>query len=197
MGATYPRVRSRAVATARSSGPVIFRLVASPGTTTTVPPTASTRAASSVASALVGVGGAQQVGPEGLRGLHRHQVGAVEGLDHHGVAVLVVADPLDGVGDRHGRDDGVGPGVHRGHHGLVELGRRQRPGGVVHDDHGGVGVDDGERGPHRVGPLGPTLDGHVGGAALDQRLALGLVGGGQHHHHVVGGGAAPWRASGR
>ena len=123
--------------------------------------------------------------------------GTVEGLDHDGVAVLVVLDPLDGVAHRHAGDRRVGAGVHRGHHGLVQLGRGQRTGGVVHDDHRGIGIDDGEGGPDRVGPLRAALHGDVGGPALDQRVALGPIAGRQHHDDVVGRGAGRGQGHGR
>ncbi len=72
----------RCSAVSRSAGVVIFRLRGSPGTTRTVAPSASTNAASSVASAPFGMGPAEQNGVEGLRRLHRHQRRAVEGGGH-------------------------------------------------------------------------------------------------------------------
>ena len=74
--------RHRSSANDRSTGVVIFRFAGSPSTSTTLPPAASTSEASSVASAPVGVRGAQGPGPERLRRLHRHEALAV-----HGVAV--------------------------------------------------------------------------------------------------------------
>ena len=67
---------SSALGRRRSSGSVILRLPGSPGTTRTVPPSASTSMASSVAPRHGGarvVGPAQHVGPEGLRGLDGDQ----------------------------------------------------------------------------------------------------------------------------
>ena len=58
---------------------MILRLRLSPATIVTVPPAASTRVASSVASAAAGMRGPQDVGPEGLRRLHGHQLAAVGG----------------------------------------------------------------------------------------------------------------------
>ena len=67
------------------------------------------------------VGPPQHVGPEGLRRLHRHQVVAVERVRPRSPSV----DPLDGVGDRHAGDGGVGAGQHGLDHRLEQ--RRARP----------------------------------------------------------------------
>ena len=86
-------------ALARSPGTVIFTLSTSPATTTTRPPRASTRAASSVASLAGGVGADQDVARERLGRLDGDQFVARFGLGDDDVGA-VASDPLHRVRDR-------------------------------------------------------------------------------------------------
>ena len=118
-------------ATSRSAAVVTLMFRGSPGTTRTVAPSASTRPASSVASAAGAVGPAQHVGPEGLGRLHRHQPVAGHGGDHGVVrrrASRCRPPPAPGTAASAPPVDGVD-------HGPEQRRRRQRTGAVVHHDH--------------------------------------------------------------
>ena len=82
---------------------VTFRLRVSPGTTATVPPPASTSAASSVSIPPVAMRGAQRVGAERLRCLHEDEIRARHRRDD-----VPVGDAFHGVDHRKRGDRGVG-----------------------------------------------------------------------------------------
>ena len=192
MGATYPRVRSRAVATARSSGPVILMLVASPGTTTT--PAAGGLDQRGVVGGVGAAGvGRPQDGRPGRPAAsaprpatERSRVSATT-IRPHGPATV---DPLDGVAHPQPRDGGVGTGVHRGDHGLVQLGRRERPGGVVHDDRPRPRRRSrpARRAPNRRARRHPSTATSAAPLSTSASPSASLAGR-EHHDHVVGGGA--------
>ena len=184
------RSASRRSAAPRSSGSVILRLPGSPGTTCTVPPSASTNMASSVAPAAwrLGVGASQHVGPEGLGRLDRHQRGAIQRGDDlpgrvHGLDGVTRRDPGHGTVRSpagHGLDDGG-----------EEARRGQRSRRVVHHDHLRVGRDRGQAAAHRVGPRGAAGHDGIGTVGiLVCAVAAAAHGGGQDEDHAGGRGAA-------
>ena len=125
-----PGRRASACASSRSPATVILRLRGSPGTTTTVPPCASTSAASSVSTAphLRARRAASRRGrPAGSAPRPDPSRGTVS-------SDAVAVDALHRVGDRQRRDRAVGSGAHGRDHGREQRPRRERPGRVVHDD---------------------------------------------------------------
>ena len=110
---------------------VILRLPRSPSTTTTRPPHASTSAASSVPVAAGGVAARSAVGPERLRGLHRHQRcrGRVSPRRRRRASTCLTVSVT-----RHAGHRAVGTARTAASTAAEQLGGGERPGGVVHAD---------------------------------------------------------------
>src|SRR5215210_2581028 len=108
---------------------------------------------------------AQDVREEGLRGLDGHEVAARQRLDH-----ALTVDALDRVGKRHRRDDAVPALRQRREHSLDHFLRQQRARRVVHEHHGRVLGDIGQRQANGLGARGAAGD---GGAHLGRRDLLG------------------------
>ena len=121
-------------------------------------------ASSCASSATVRVRPQQQLPGEPLRRLDGAQLGARDRLQHRldGDAA-VRGDALDGVRHRQAGDDRGVPVAHRLDDAGDQRRRRERAGGVVHEDHvdvGGarVGVERGQTGGHGGLPGGATGD---------------------------------------
>ena len=105
---------------------------ASPATVVTVCPAAVNSAASSVWSAVASAYAARSAARETLRRLHRHELGAVDGLDDG-----PVSHPLDRVDHGERRDDARTRSAHGVGHALEDLDRCEGARRIVneHDIH--------------------------------------------------------------
>ena len=159
----------RAAASPRPAGRarvVTLKFSRGAGTIRTVPPSASTSAASSVAAPTTRRPGrvrVQRVAPEDLRRLDRPEARPVERADDAPALAL-----LDRVGHRRGRDRGVGV-AERAQARRDERGRDERARGVVDEDHVVVGGRGGQRGAHRVRALAAPGDADGAGRRRDAR----------------------------
>ena len=121
-----------------------------------------------------GVRGAERVGPERLRSLDGHELVARDRLDD-----VIAIDAFHGVGDREAGHGGVGTGAYRVDHGVEQGRRRQRAGGVVHDDDSGRRRDRVQSGAHRL------RAGRSAGDGGDDRTAVPCDTGRENEHDVV------------
>ena len=153
---------------------MIFTFPATPGTVVTGSPRASTIDASSVTSTRHrGMGLAQEIGPEPLRGLHDERVRAVQGANDD-----TAADLFEGIGNGHHGDDGV-----RSDETLDDeahqVGAQQRPSRVMDQDIFDILGDLSEPGGDGVLPAGSaddtvfdiSNDDHVLNPTLEQGIA--------------------------
>ena len=134
----------------------------SPGTTRTVAPWASTRPASSVASAPAGVGPAQHVGPEGLGRLDRHQARRGSTVAHtvpSSTRFTVSATARAGTAPS-------APARTASTTDRNSAGAGQRAGAVVDHDHLGARGHGGQAGRHRGRPGGAAGHHQVGTVAV-------------------------------
>ena len=133
------------------------------------------------------VGAPQDLGPERLRRLHCHQRAPVERAGH----LPFVVHDLDGVTRRQPGDGPVGVALgHGADHRVEEGARRERAGGVVHDDHLGVRGHRGQTTAHRVGACRTARHHGVRTVRVPARIAVPVVVVRDDEDHAVGPGSA-------
>lgn len=120
-----------------------------------------------------------------VRSAERVDGKALRGL--HGKQLLAVHDPTrpttNRVRNRHAGHDGIGAVAHRRDHLAEQVGRGERPGGVVHEDDLAVGIQGVQTRPYGTGAgaaAGDDTKIRPGGG--HKRHRIHRVGGNDHHH---------------